>query len=361
MEKIRLLALSGSLREASFNTSALTALSLLAPDSIEISIFPLHDMPLFNPDKEDESSPLVKDLKAMLASADGLIIASPEYAHGVSGVIKNALDWLVSGHEFVDKPIMLINTSPRASHAQASLREILTTMSGKLIDSAHVSIPLLGAQLDIQGITKDSGIAGALKAGLGKFCQAIRGEEESNTTTALIMIDMQKGMSWPQAGIRNNPHAEQDMVELLAYCRQQNQPLIHVRHHSIEPDSLFWPEQEGVEPQGAFLPLEGEKVVVKSVPDAFAHSDLEVWLRNQSIDRLLVVGVSTNNSVESTVRSAGNLGFNTFVVANACFAFEKEDFDGQHRSAQEVHAMSLANLDGEYATVIQQEEALGLF
>jgi len=174
MEKIRLLALSGSLREASFNTSALKALSLLASDTIEISRFPLDDLPLFNPDRESEEIPQISDLKSRLFAADGLIIASPEYAHGVSGVIKNALDWLVSGHEFVDKPIMLINTSPLASHAQASLKEILTTMSGKLVEEAHATIPLLGSQLDVQGIAEHDEIREALQSGLSAFCHAIQ-------------------------------------------------------------------------------------------------------------------------------------------------------------------------------------------
>ncbi len=179
-----------------------------------------------------------------------------------------------------------------------------------------------------------------------------------NNSTVLMIIDMQKGMSSPQAGIRNNINAERDITELLTHWREHQQLVVHVRHHSTEPDSLFWPDKESAEPQDAFLPLENEKVIVKSVPDAFTYSDLNTWLQEQEVQALVVVGVSTNNSVESAVRSAGNLGFNTFVVANACFAFEKADYDGEMRNAQEVHAMSLANLDGEYATVITQADAL---
>jgi NAD(P)H-dependent FMN reductase len=173
MEKIKLLALSGSLRKDSFNTSALKALTQLAPDVVTVSIFSLEKLPLFNPDREDEYIDSVATLKSMLKSSDGLIIASPEYAHGVTGVIKNALDWLVSGDEFVDKPIMLVNTSPRASHAQISLKEILKTMSGKLVENAHVTIPLLGSQLDAHGILMDANISNKLKAGLILFCEDI--------------------------------------------------------------------------------------------------------------------------------------------------------------------------------------------
>lgn len=176
----------------------------------------------------------------------------------------------------------------------------------------------------------------------------------------LMIIDMQQCMSWPQAGERNNPNAEHEIAELLAHWRASHAPIVHVRHLSTESESLFWPEQDGVLFQDAFQPLADEKIIDKPVPDAFTYSDLEVWLREQEAQAVVVVGVSTNNSVESTVRSAGNLGFKTYVVGSACFAFEKDDFFGQARSADEVHAMSLANLHGEYATVISQDEAFAL-
>ena len=176
----------------------------------------------------------------------------------------------------------------------------------------------------------------------------------------LMIFDMQQCMSWPQAGERNNSNAEHEIAELLAHWRANHAPIVHVRHLSTEPESLFWPEQEGVLFQDTFQPLADEKVIEKSVPDAFTYSDLNVWLREQEADALVVVGVSTNNSVESTVRSAGNLGVKTYVVGSACFAFEKDDFFGQARSADEVHAMSLANLHGEYATVISQDKAFSL-
>lgn len=176
----------------------------------------------------------------------------------------------------------------------------------------------------------------------------------------LMIIDMQQGMSWPQEGERNNPNAEHKIAELLAHWRSIHAPIVHVRHLSNEPESLFWPDQDGALFQDAFQPLADEKIIEKSVPDAFTFSDLESWLRDQDIQALVVAGVSTNNSVESTVRSAGNLGFNTYVVGSACFAFEKEDFFGLSRSADDVHAMSLSNLHGEYATVITQDEAFAL-
>ena len=100
----------------------------------------------------DEPIAALHLLADALAVADGIIIASPEYAHGISGPLKNALDWLVSGVEFPYKPIMLINTSPRATHAQAALKEVLMTMSGNIIVEAATTIPLLSGNFDVDGI-----------------------------------------------------------------------------------------------------------------------------------------------------------------------------------------------------------------
>jgi nicotinamidase-related amidase len=169
--------------------------------------------------------------------------------------------------------------------------------------------------------------------------------------TALLIIDMQQGMSRLDLPARNNPQAEIKIGGLLALWRTKAAPIVHVRHISRTPGSPFWPGQPGVEFQPALAPLPGEHVVEKNVPDAFIHTGLERWLHQRGIGALVIVGVSTNNSVEATARSAGNLGFETYVASDATFAFAKRDFNGTPRSADEVHAMSLANLHGEYATV----------
>jgi nicotinamidase-related amidase len=167
----------------------------------------------------------------------------------------------------------------------------------------------------------------------------------------LIIIDMQKCMASPAAGTRNNPSAEQNIASLLQAWRAAEATVVHVRHISRSSASLFAPGQAGVEFQPKLAPLPGEHVVEKNVPDAFINTGLERWLRVRGVEELVVVGVSTNNSVESTVRTPGNLGFKTAVVADATFAFEKTDYAGVPRSADEVHAMSLANLNREYATI----------
>jgi nicotinamidase-related amidase len=98
--------------------------------------------------------------------------------------------------------------------------------------------------------------------------------------------------------------------------------------------------------------------VEKNVPDAFINTGLERWLLVRDIRDIVVVGVITNNSVEATARTSGNLGFRTVVVSDAAFTFDKTDYSGTVRSAEEVHAMSLANLDGEYATIATTQETL---
>jgi len=173
MEKVKLFALSGSLRSNSYNSLALFALQQVAPRNISIEIGSIGELPLFNPDLEETLPESVLDLKKSLSQSSGLILATPEYAHGVSGPMKNALDWLISGIEFPGMKIMLINTSPRASHALSSLKEILATMSGQVIDSAYVSLPLLGSDLNKDNICENSTVTAALIAGVLEFVEYI--------------------------------------------------------------------------------------------------------------------------------------------------------------------------------------------
>jgi nicotinamidase-related amidase len=180
------------------------------------------------------------------------------------------------------------------------------------------------------------------------------------TKPALLIVDMQVGMTWPASGVRNNPTAEQVIARLLSAWRKAGALLVHVRHISRTVGSPFWPGQPGVEFQPALTPLDTEHVVEKNVPDAFISTGLERWLQMRDIGSVVVVGVSTNNSVEATARTAGNLGFKTYVVADGCFAFAKKDFHGTPRTADEVHAMALSNLDAEYAEVIDFEVAIAL-
>lgn len=166
---MRVLGISGSLRKASINSALLRAARHLAPPEMEFCIFGgIGALPLFNPDLEAVPPAPVLVLRAAVAQADALLFASPEYAHGVSGAIKNALDWLVSFESFAGKRVAVLNASPRAHHADASLRETLKTMSAVVVEQASFSIPLLGARLDEMGMVQDplvsSSIRGCLAA-----------------------------------------------------------------------------------------------------------------------------------------------------------------------------------------------------
>jgi len=175
VQPIQILAISGSLRRLSSNTALLESAIALAPQQVEIRLYNgLGQLPHFNPDLESTDLPAVTDLKAQIKWADGLLISSPEYAHGVPGVLKNALDWLVSGEEFVGQAIALFNASPRATHAQASLMEIITTMAGQIISEACITVPLLGKHLDADGIVADASSSTLIQTALMTFADTIR-------------------------------------------------------------------------------------------------------------------------------------------------------------------------------------------
>jgi chromate reductase, NAD(P)H dehydrogenase (quinone) len=173
---VRILAISGSLRGASSNTAVLQAAACLAPAGVEMAYYKgLGDLPHFNPDLDTNDPPeVVRALRHEIGRCDGLLICSPEYAHGVAGSMKNALDWLVSSVEFPEKPTALLNTSQRAVHGDAQLREILTTMSARLIERASITLPLWGRNLDAAGITSDPALSEQLRTALEYFVGAIR-------------------------------------------------------------------------------------------------------------------------------------------------------------------------------------------
>jgi nicotinamidase-related amidase len=177
-------------------------------------------------------------------------------------------------------------------------------------------------------------------------------------SAALLVIDVQRAIDHPSWGERNNPRAEANIAALLAAWRSAGRPIYHVRHDSTEPHSHYRPGQAGHEFKADAMPLAGEVVIAKRTNSAFIGTDLEARLRAAGQTVLVVAGVITNNSVEATVRMAGNLGFETFVVEDACFTFGRKDWAGTWRTAAEVHAMSLANLEGEYARVVRTAEVL---
>jgi len=171
---VRILAICGSLRAASSNRAALEAAAALAPAGVKIALYDgLADLPHFNPDQDDDPPPLARALREAVGACDGLLISSPEYAHGVAGSFKNALDWLVGSLEFPEKPVALINTSPRAGIAQAQMRETLQTMSARIVEAASIDLPLMGRGLDGAGVVADPQLSAALRQALVAFAEAI--------------------------------------------------------------------------------------------------------------------------------------------------------------------------------------------
>ena len=171
---MNILAISGSLRAASINSALLRSAVGLTPPGVRLTVFEgLGDLPLFNPDLEAQPAPTVLRWHAAVAGADALLIASPEYAHGVSGVMKNALDWLVSFEPFVGKPVALLNASPRAQHARAHLLETLTTMSAQIVEAACIDLPLLGGPQPLHERLALEAVQQALRAALLDLCNAV--------------------------------------------------------------------------------------------------------------------------------------------------------------------------------------------
>lgn len=175
---------------------------------------------------------------------------------------------------------------------------------------------------------------------------------------ALIVVDVQKGLDDPKLGRRSNPDAEANIARMLSAWRVSNRPVFHIRHLSTNEDSPLRPESEGCEIKDEAAPIPGEAVIEKSVNSAFIGTDLEERLREAGSRSVYICGLTTNHCVETTARMAGNLGFETFLVSDACATFDRTGPDGKVHEAEEVHAMTLANLHEEFATITGTESAV---
>jgi nicotinamidase-related amidase len=183
--------------------------------------------------------------------------------------------------------------------------------------------------------------------------------------TALLLIDVQVGVDvlshWGGSnGRRNNPDAETKMSQLLATWRNAKLQVAFTRHDSRESASpLKFSLPTGAQKPG-FEPAAGEIVVEKDVNSGFIGTDLEIQLRRAKISRLVIVGFFTNFCVETTTRMAGNLGFDTYLIEDCCSTSNRIGPDGVDRDPELVHAMTVANLHGEFCTAIKFADALGL-
>jgi nicotinamidase-related amidase len=172
---------------------------------------------------------------------------------------------------------------------------------------------------------------------------------------ALIVIDMQKGFDEATWGARNNPQAETCVARLMHAWRDAAATVLHVHHCSVSPIGSFRPGSRGIEPKPQATPQAGEVVYHKRVNSAFIGTALEADLRQRGINTLVIVGLTTNHCVSTSVRMAGNLGFQTYVVSDATATFARAGADGRLRSAEEVHNAALGDLQGEFAEVVTTE------
>ncbi len=176
----------------------------------------------------------------------------------------------------------------------------------------------------------------------------------------LILIDIQRAFSNPVWGKRNQPNAEENMWRLLQHWRKLAQPIIFIQHISNSPKSLFYHQSEGYLFQEGFEPLSNEVVFQKTVNSAFIGTALEQHLKSHHLNKLVIVGLTTNHCVETTTRMAGNLGFETYLVSDATATFGRQGIDGTYYSADLIHQISLTSLNQEFATVLNTDAILSL-
>ena len=176
--------------------------------------------------------------------------------------------------------------------------------------------------------------------------------------TALIIVDVQDGLDEPRLGKRSNPDAERNIARLLADWRAHERPIFHVQHTSTEQNSPLWPELPGNAIKRIVAPQGDEPVIQKSVSNGFVGTDLEQRLRKQGVETVVVVGLTIEHCVSSTVRLASDLGFKTIVVADATACHDRTSYDGTYYPAEAIHAHELVSLQDEFARIVTTDELL---
>lgn len=171
------------------------------------------------------------------------------------------------------------------------------------------------------------------------------------STPALLVIDVQNAIDDPKWGRRGQPEMEERIVELLEAWRSRRLPIVHIRHDSTDLASPYRPGTRGNDFKPEVAPNPGEPVVDKRTNSAFIGTDLMDVLDELQVNELVVAGVLLENSVEATARMAGNLGFNVIIPEDAVASIDRTDRRGRHWPAEEVHALTLAILENEYARI----------
>ncbi|MGB0507487.1 MAG: isochorismatase family protein [Pikeienuella sp.] len=180
--------------------------------------------------------------------------------------------------------------------------------------------------------------------------------------TALLVIDVQMAFVHDDAegAERSCPEAYDNIAGLLAEFRQRGDKVVHIHHHGLDEADPFHVDAPGAVVQPFAAPVDGEEIVIKHVASAFTATSLEADLRAAGVERLVICGATANHCAESTARAAGNLGFDTYYASDAVWAYGATGPDGVAHSAEQIHSVTLANLHGEFATVMPAVEIMAL-
>ncbi len=182
----------------------------------------------------------------------------------------------------------------------------------------------------------------------------------SDSKPALLLIDIQKGLDDIDyyGGHRNNLQAESNARKILDFWRNHKLPIFHIKHNSTNPISPLVKGQPGNEFKDIVRPLANESIIEKEVNSAFIGTDLKQQLDKLEIKKVVIVGLTTDHCVSSSTRMAGNLGYDTFLVADATATFDKVAADGTKYKAEMIHEVELASLHNEFGTVVETDALL---
>ncbi|MDL4843063.1 cysteine hydrolase family protein [Aquibacillus rhizosphaerae] len=175
---------------------------------------------------------------------------------------------------------------------------------------------------------------------------------------ALIIVDVQQAFEDEKWGERNNLNAEENIKKLLNTWRMECLPVIHIQHSSENLSSLFHPSKKSFEIKEIVKPYENELIITKKVNSGFIGTNLEVYLKNNNISTVVIVGLTTPHCVSTTTRMSGNLGFDTYLVSDATAAFAMKDHHGNQYDPKTIHNITIATLHDEFATILTTEQLM---
>lgn len=177
---------------------------------------------------------------------------------------------------------------------------------------------------------------------------------------ALILVDLQKAFEdedyW--GGNRNNKDAEKKCEQILHKWREIKLPIFHVIHSSQDPNSLLHKSHAGFEIQDTVKPIAGESLITKDVNSAFIGTDLKERLDEKGINTLVIIGLTTNHCISTTTRMAGNYGYDTLLISDATATFDRVGINGEKYSSEVIHLTTLANLQEEFAEIMNTERLI---